>query len=232
MNHRIFILLMLSLIISACNSFTPVISTVTTIPSPTQEPTRTATPQPSATFTPTATLLPTATSDKITSLVVLDGFTISIPIPLLYQVNKNTVLIGDENKILNISFTSDKYDGSQLSAVIDSYLASLEKRGWQFTKSESKNIQVDGETGLAINLIGKAGDITFEGSAAAVSPRSGLVVFGLGISKTNTDTNSWKNIGQSAFDELTHQSNLLILKLYVRFPLIKPMDIKKKILLK
>jgi hypothetical protein len=202
MKLRIYVLLILLVIMSACNSLVAA-PTPTLVPSPTLEPPKTSTPQPTVTFTPEATLSPTTAPDKIISLVVLDGFTISIPIPLVYQVNKNTVLIGDENKILNISFTSEKYDGGQLSEVINSFLASLEKRGWQFTKGKSRDIQVDGKTGLVIDLTGTAGDVTFEGAATAVSPRSDLVVFGLGISKTNADTNSWKNTGQSAFDELT-----------------------------
>ncbi|MEP6895084.1 MAG: hypothetical protein ABI986_05700, partial [Chloroflexota bacterium] len=162
MKLRIFILFSTVLSFSACNSLVAA-PTPKLVPSPTSEPTKTSTPQPTVTFTPEATVSPTAAPDKIISLVVLDGFTISIPVPLVSQVNKNTVLIGDENKLLNISFTSDKYDGGQLSAVIDSFLASLEKRGWQFTKSESKDIQVDGKAGLIINLTGTAGDITFEG---------------------------------------------------------------------
>jgi hypothetical protein len=202
MKLRNFVLFIMLLCSSACNVLAAA-PTPTSVPSPTLEPTETAVPQPTATFTPTAILIPTDTPDKILSLVVLDGFTISIPVPLVYQVNKNTVLIGDENKLLNISFTSEKYDGSGLSAVIDSFLASLEKRGWQFTKGESKDIQIDGKTGLVVSLTGTAGDITFEGEAVAAVPRSDLVVFGLGISKTNSDANSWKNAGQTAFDELT-----------------------------
>ena len=178
-------------------------STNTLIPSPTLEPTKTSTPKPTATLVPTPTLTPTSNPDKITSLVVVDGFTISIPFPLLHQVNKNVVLIADEEKTLNISFASDSQNDTQpLTKVIDSYLASLEKRGWKFTKGKSEDVQIGGVTGLAVNLTGNTGDIIFEGEAVAASPKSGYLIFGLGISKINADKNSWKNKGQAIFDGL------------------------------
>jgi hypothetical protein len=135
--------------------------------------------------------------------VVVDGFTISIPFPLLHQVNKNVVLIADEEKTLNISFASDSQNDSQsLAKVIDSYLTSLEKRGWKFTKGEARDVQIGGVTGLALNLTGNSGDMIFEGEAVAASPRSGYALFGLGISKINADKDIWKNKGQAIFDGL------------------------------
>ncbi|HXD10740.1 MAG TPA: hypothetical protein VN653_11805 [Anaerolineales bacterium] len=171
-------------------------STNTLTPSPTLAPTQT--PQPTATRAPTKASLP-----PVTRLTVLDGFTISIPIPLQSQVNGNAVLIADQEQTLSISFAGDSHNDTQsLMKVIDSYLASLEKRGWKFTKGESMDVQIGTITGLALNLTGNAGDITFEGEAVAASPRTGYVLFGLGISKVNLDKDSWKNKGQAIFDSL------------------------------
>jgi len=135
-------------------------------------------------------------------LAVGEGFTIFIPFPLVYQVNKNIVLIGDQENTLNISFTGDTYDGTPLADIIDQYLASLKKRGWQFTKAEPTEIQIDGSPGIAIELTGSAGDISFDGRAVVVAPQPDFMLFGLGISKTNENSESWKENGSQAFEKL------------------------------
>ncbi|HVF24656.1 MAG TPA: hypothetical protein VNA23_02135 [Anaerolineales bacterium] len=167
------------------------------MPSPTVTPTQTPI-LPTATLTPA----PTAITEPISTLAVAEGFTISVPFFLRHQVNGNTVLIKDDENILNISFTVDPYNGAALIDVIDTYLASLEKRGWQFTKGEQAEIQVDGVAGVTMGLSGSAGELSFEGQAVAVSPKSNFVMFGLGISRTNDDKDTWTNNGKATFEGL------------------------------
>lgn len=135
------------------------------------------------------------------SLVVLGDFTISVPFPLVHQADQNVILIGDERKSFTVSFASDTYNAAQpLTDVIDTYLASLENRGWQFTKSDPIDIEVDGSTGIAIDLTGKAVDLEFEGQAIAVSLGNGRVLFGLGVSIN--ELGDWKLTGKPTFEGL------------------------------
>jgi len=202
MKTKLLAILTLSLIVSGCSALAAD-PTITPEPSPTLVPTTTSTTQPTATSTPTVTLTPVPSPDKIMSLAVVDGLTISVPVPLQYQVNGNKVVLITDAADLNISFVGDSQNNTQpLTKVIDAYLASLEKRGWKFTKGTSEDIQIDGVTGLALNVTGTTGDIIFEGEAVAASPKSGYVLFGLGVSKTNSDLNSWKDKGQATFNDL------------------------------
>lgn len=62
MKKSLFIVLMISFLLSACQAATPVLPSATPAPLPTKAPaTATEAPKPSATAAPTATLLPTAT---------------------------------------------------------------------------------------------------------------------------------------------------------------------------
>jgi len=201
MHRFFFILSTLSFILSSCNTFTAVEPTPTVMPSPTTEATKTPTPHPTPTSIPT--LAPLFVSGGIESLVTSEGFTISVPFPLIYQANKNIILVADEEKTFNVSFASNKYDGSQpLIEVINSYLTSLENRGWQFTKGQITDIQVDGATGIAIDLTGIASNVAFVGQAVAVTPNSGFLLFSMAISQIDDDQNNWKTKGQSAFTGL------------------------------
>ena len=53
-----------------------------------------------------------------------------------------------------------------------------------------------------MGLSGSAGELSFEGQAVAVSPKSDFVMFGLGISRINDDNDTWKNNGKAAFEGL------------------------------
>ena len=181
LKRRFASFLMLSCLLSACNTSFTTEPTSTQMPPPTVTPTQTPI-SPTATLTPA----PTATPEIISTLVVVEDFTISIPSFLRHQVNENTVLIKDDKNILNISFTVDPYDGAELIDVIDTYLASLEKRGWQFTKGKQTEIQVDGVAGLIMDLAGSASELSFEGQAVAVSPKSDFVMFGLAFQEPTT----------------------------------------------
>jgi hypothetical protein len=197
LKRRFTSLLLLACLLPACSTSFITEPNLTQMPSPTVTPTQTP-------ISPIATLLPapTATPEIISTLVVVDGFTISVPFFLRHQVNGNIMQIKDDKNILNVSFAVDPYDDPELVDVIDTYLASLEKRGWQFTKGEQSEIQVDGMSGLTMDLAGSAGELSFEGQAVAVSPKSDFVMFGLGISRTNDDQDTWKNNGKVTFEGL------------------------------
>jgi len=192
-------LFVLTIFLTSCS----VLST----PLPTQTLTQTTTVVvlPTSTYTPTRP--PTRTpippfSGGIGELAVLDGFTISVPFPLLHQVNKNVILVGDTDKVFTISYTSDSYDNIGLENVVDGYLSSLESKGFQFSKADTVPVKVDGADGLTIGLTATAGGMNFEGESMVVSPGSGLVIFGLGLAKTDDAQDAWKNYGSPAFDAL------------------------------
>ena len=135
------------------------------------------------------------------TLVIVGDFTISVPFPLVHQTDENIILIGDERKSFTVSFASDTFDAAQSPAnVIDTYLASLESRGWQFTKSEPIDIEVDGAAGIAVDLTGTAVELEFEGQAIAVSLGNGRVLFGLGVSIN--ELGDWKLTGKPTFEGL------------------------------
>lgn len=179
-------------------------------PEPTVTPTFTNTVEPTGTTppTPTDTAVPTEAITfpdlgRFSTVVVVEGFTISVPFSYLHQVNKNVVIIGDEENTLTISFASDVYQsGDTLESVSNAYLGSLENRGWAFTKGESADIEVDGATGIAIDLTGTFEGMNFEGQTITVSPRSGFVLFGLGLSQISAEPDRWKDSGHEAFTTL------------------------------
>lgn len=182
--------------------------TLSPTPEPTAIPTASNTPEPTKTPAPTETAVPTETvagfdPNAMAMLAVVDGFTVSVPYPLLHEVNKSQIIVGNEERTLTISFASDSLDsGDTLEDVLNSYLRSLENRGFTFTRSDPAEIKVDGAPGILIDLTATADQLNFEGQALAVSPRAGFVLFGLGLSKINSDPESWKTTGQAAFNTL------------------------------
>jgi hypothetical protein len=167
-----------------------------------------STPTPAAlvpTVTPTSTPPPTADFDVngIDSLVVEDGFTISVPLPLVYQTQNGIVLIANEDQTLSISFVGDQYDGSQsLEEVMNGYLGSLEKRGAQFSKSETVEIQIDGSDGIAMDLTGKLNNVEVQGRAVIISPRPDFSLFGMALSKVDPGRNIWEDEHAAIFEDL------------------------------
>lgn len=168
----------------------------------TVEPTAVTPPAPTGTAIPTEGFTPPGTGG-FSTVVVVEGFTISVPFPLLHQVNRNVVLVGNQENTLTVSFASDEYLSSDtLEGVSNAYLGSLESRGWEFTKSEPADIQMDGAAGIVIDLTGTFEGMNFEGQTITVSPRSGFVLFGLGLSQTSADPDLWKDSGELAFTTL------------------------------
>lgn len=183
-------------ILTACATATPIPATA--LPSLTPIP-----PVPSA----TSTLIPSPTLevvvDKIETLVVVDGFTISVPFPLIYQTQNNIVLIASDDKVLSISLVGDQYDGAQpLIDIMDSYLGSLEKRGAVFFKGEAVEIQIDGADGFSSDLSGKLNNVDVQGQAVIVSPRRDFILFGIALSKVDSNKNNWVDEHSAVFQSL------------------------------
>lgn len=168
---------------------------VMSTPVPTQIPTlpSTETPVPTSTVLPTVVpATPEIAFGDISSLVVLDGYSISVPFPYVHQVKNNIILIANENRSLNISFVGDTYDGTMaLPDVINGYLSGLEKRGGSFEKLPPETVVIDGVEGASVELNGKMGDISIKAIAVAVSPRSDFVLFGLAMSNLDGGEQIW-----------------------------------------
>lgn len=201
MKYAVFAIIVASLILTACNASEAIQPSITPSPFPTLEPpTATSSPVPSSTATQEATSTPTVDANQVARLAVSDNFTISVPFPLLYQVNGNIVLIGNNEKTLTMSFVSDTYDGiGSFAGIVDSYLGALEKRGWQFTKGSTANIQIDNSAGLIVDLTATFNNMSFEGQAVTAATHSDLLLFGLGLSKTGTEPDNWSNKYQTVF---------------------------------
>jgi hypothetical protein len=200
--NKALTLIFVSILLMSC--------TLLPTPEPTVEPTFTSTVESTETSQPvsTSTTVPTATLQSFdpgafTTLAVADGFTLSVPFPLLHEVNKNVVIVGNEENTLTISFASDSLEsGETLEDVLNAYLGSLEKRGWEFTKSEPVEIEIDHATGILVDLTSTAQSLNFEGQAVAVSLRPGFVLFGLGLFEVSANPEGWKNTGEDTFKTL------------------------------
>lgn len=168
-------------------------------PTPTQQPSVTFTPIPTATEKPTS--IPEIDFGDMTQLVVLNGYTIGVPILYEYQINNNIIIISDETGTFTISFSGEEYDGvTPLAQIIEVYLQSLEKRDGQFERGQPEDIMVDGEKGIAIHIIGQLGNVPLEGTAVAVSPNSDFVLFGLSTSTISVNKDLWKDEHKSLFE--------------------------------
>lgn len=183
---RIILFCTMILLASCSVISTPVPTHIPTLPS-------TETPVPTSTVLPTVVpATPEIAFGDISSLVALDGFSISVPFPYVHQVENNIILIANEKRSLNISFVGDAYDGSTaLTYVINGYLGGLEKRGGSFETLPPEKVVIDGVEGVSVELNGKMGDMPIKGIAVAVSPRSDFVLFGLAMSNLDGGEEIW-----------------------------------------
>jgi len=130
--------------------------TLSPTPEPTATPTASNTPEPTKTPAPTETAIPTDTDagldpGAMAVLAVVDGFTVSVPFPLLHEVNRSQIIVGNEERTLTISFAKNSLDsGDTLEDVLNSYLRSLENRGFTFTRSDPEEIEVTARLGYSL----------------------------------------------------------------------------------
>jgi hypothetical protein len=163
---------------------------------------------------PTATLVPTSIPEidfgNMTFFEVVENFTISIPYPYLYEVQRNIIIIANEERSLFISFAGDNGGSLSLDEIINDYLGSLEARGASFEKSQPHKITIDGFEGIAVNIVGKLGNgIPVEGKAIAVLNTSGIFVFGLATTDTTYGKDLWEDEHQFVFDKLIESIEFL-----------------------
>jgi len=159
-----------------------------------------STPQPTATQ---------ITVMRVTTLDVIEGYTVSIPYPpYLYSIarfpeeKEEFVLINDINKELFFGFTSNQNEKISLLSALDIYLSRMESRGWQIRRSEPSKIYIDNIEGIIVDLESSNESGDYKGQVFAVSPRSNFVLVGSGSAYISYDKHMWENKGQAAFDEL------------------------------
>jgi hypothetical protein len=200
--NKITTLILVSAFLVSCSMQPVQESTTTPANTNTPQPTTSPSPAPTDTAVPTeAVTIPDL--GGFSTLVVVEGFTVSVPFPLLHQVNGNVIIIGDEENTLTVSFASDAFQsGDTLEIVLDNYLGSLERRGWEFTKNELSEIEVDTATGMAVDLTATFQGLNFQGRAVAVSPHTDTVLFGLGLSQISVNPDQWEVSGQVTFATL------------------------------
>jgi hypothetical protein len=189
-------LLLMVALCTGCSSLTSPAATSTSLP--------TSTPVPSSTPVAVETQKPVFDENAIKMLVLVKGFSIEVPYPLLNDHKGQIVSIADEAGTLFFSFTGDdQYDDkSSMEVVIAQYLESLRKRGVDLETGAPENIEVDGVAGTAVDVSGTIGGQEVKGRALAVTPHAGFVLFGLGIAKLDSDQQKWTSEGKSAFENL------------------------------
>jgi hypothetical protein len=191
---RAFISALMSTLLVGCGTLTT--------PEPTAVPSLTSSPTPLPTLTP----LPTAQASPAPRVYIVeaDGFTVSVPIEMTYDLTGGSVGVFDATGTLIVSFIRTGYDGSanSLQDVIDKFLDELESRGAEFNPGEATPITVGGGSGIAVDLTGTLFDAPIEGRAVVVNPHEDSVLFGLGVSNLTTDPDLWKNSGADIFQSL------------------------------
>jgi hypothetical protein len=155
---------------------------------------------------------PTATQTtvrRVTTIDVVEGYTVSIPYPpYLHSIarfpeeKEELVLINDINKELFFTFVSNKNEKISLLGALDIYLSRMESRGWQIQRSESSKIYIDNVEGIILDLelSNEGGD--YKGQVFSVSPRPNFVLVGAGSAYISYDNHMWESKGQATFDEL------------------------------
>lgn len=191
---RKFALVLISALLLGCDPLAtpePAATSTRTV-SPTPQPT--PTPVPTSTATPAPKALP----------VEADGFSLSVPPELDFDLQGKMVGVFDQEGKLIISFIRTDYDGSSnsLQDVIDMFLDELSGSGGEFEQGESSPINIGGAEGISVALTGILFDAPIEGTAVAVNPRLNSVFFGLGVSNLAEDKDLWKTTGSTFFQSL------------------------------
>jgi hypothetical protein len=136
--------------------------------------------------------------------VEADGFSLSVPDPLDFDLKGEMVGVFDREGKLIVSFIRTDYDGSanSLQDVIDMFLEELSNGGNEFVQGESSPVTIGGAEGISVDLTGVLFDAPIAGRAVAVSPRVNSVFFGVGISSLADDAELWKTAGSDFFQSL------------------------------
>lgn len=197
---RIFALVVISALLTGCGFLAT--------PQPTATPTRTFSPtlQPTPIASPLWTPVPTSTAAPAPKAlpVEADGFSLSVPDPLDFDLQGKMVGVFDREGKLIISFIRTDYDGSSnsLQDVIDKFLNELSSGGGEFVQGESSPVTIGGAEGISVDLTGVLFDAPIEGRAVAVNPHVDSVFFGFGVSNLADDVELWETTGSNFFQSL------------------------------
>ncbi|NWF64644.1 MAG: hypothetical protein HXY38_10095 [Chloroflexi bacterium] len=194
--NRTIILIPLLLFQTGCTAATPEM---------TSTPTQTTTPPPASPPTPTpVTPTPTAALPKALTLEA-DGFSLSVPLVLSYEIKNNVVGVFDQEGTFIASFIRTDYNepANSLQDALNEYLSQVADRGGEFVNSEPYPLVLDGVEGIAVDLAGDLLGSPVEGRAIAVYPEEKAVFIGLGISNLTTDKEQWNTTGAQYFEMLT-----------------------------
>ena len=168
-------------------------------PTPTLAPTRT--PRPTATARPTATESAAFDPEELSRLVVVQGFTIGLPVIYGFENDGAVLIAGNEEGTLTFSFTGETDpENTSLADLIDVYLGALERRGFTFIKSEGREIEVGGYDGLLVDLEVSVQNVDLHGAAVAAEAEDDFVLFGLGLSQDEGGKSTWATEGRPVFE--------------------------------
>jgi hypothetical protein len=180
---KIVLLLFMNAVISASCASTPQTpaSSVTSVP-----------------FQPTAAQAPQLIDLKN------GGFSLAIHSDLEFDTDDYSVNISDKGGELIISLNGKPYIASlyTLESFLDRYLAEMAARGGSFHESDPYEINIDGMSGIAIDLTGNFLNDPMAGKAVAISPGKDFIIFGLGMSNQGTHKNGWMESGSPIFEAI------------------------------
>ena len=187
------IVLMSTVILSACAS----------------QPTAAATPSPAPTSTPTPlpTLTPTAippTPEFQFIELKSGGFSLSVHPDLEFDINDNSVNLSDSQGKFVVSLNGRAYVASEytMESFLGVYMDEMASRGGAFIQSIPYGIMIDDMSGVAVDISGIFADAPIAGKAFVVSPRENFIIFGLGMSNIAANKNEWSDTGSDIFEML------------------------------
>ena len=185
---RIILILLTSAMISASCTSQPGIKPISTL-----------TPQPAI----TATLLPPTLATRFVDLKS-GGFSLAVQPELDFETDDYSINLSDKGGQLIISLNGKPYIASiyTLESFLDKYLTEMASRGGSFDRSDPYEINIDGMSGIAVDLTGNFLNDPMAGKAVAISPGKDFIIFGLGMSNQGTRKNSWTESGSPIFEAI------------------------------
>ena len=193
MKRPVFIVLISTLLLTACGLQS------TTVPTPSPLPIPSDTPLP--TLEPTS-VPPTQVFQSID--IKSGGFSLSVHPDLEFDVDDTSITLSDTQGSFAVSLNGKAYIASEytLESFLDLYVNEIASRGGAFIQSVPYEIEIDSMKGTAVNISGLFLDAPIAGKAFVVSPGKNFVVFGLGMSNLSANKNEWSDVGSDNFETL------------------------------
>jgi hypothetical protein len=191
MKRASFILVISTILLTACAS------QPTAVPSPTS--TATVTPQP--TLTPTS--IPPTPAFHFVDLEN-GGFSLLVHPQLEFDIDDRSINLSDTQGYFVVSLNGRTYIASEytMESFLGKYLDEMASRGGTFIQSVPYEIEIDGMSGTAVNISGFFLNAPIAGKAFVISPGENFIVFGLGMSNLAANKNEWAETGSDTFEAL------------------------------